>query len=451
MIPPHVDEAPAGQRGERPHIVVVGAGFAGYETARRLARTARGRARITIINPTDYFLYVPLLPEVATGTLEPRRVTVSLSGTLPGVRLVLGQVDGVDLGRRVVTYANPEGMWGSLGYDRLVLTVGSVNRLLPIPGVTRYAHGFRNLAEALYLRDTLVRQIELADGAQRDEALARTTFVVAGAGYTGTEVAAAGVLFTDALARQHPGLGGLRPRWLLLDVADRVLPGLDPRMSREAERVLTRRGVDVRTGVSVTEATGDGVHLSDGSFVRTRSLIWCVGVRPDPLVESLGLDTLHGRLCVDEYLGVPGHPEVVACGDAAAVPDLTRPGEVTAMTAQHAARQGRLAAHNVAASFGTAERRRYRHHDLGFVVDLGGRDAVANPLGVSLSGLPAKSVTRGYHLLSIRGNRIRVGSDWVLDTLLPRQAVQTGLVMAADVPLGDLPAGSAATTRGRTG
>ena len=418
-----------------PHIVIVGAGFAGHEAAHQLTRLARGRAQITIVNPTDYFLYVPLLPEVATGLLEPRRVTVSLTGTLPGVRLVLGAVDGIDLKARSVSYTNPEGMAGALRYDRLILTVGSVNKLLPVPGLTKYAHGFRGLPEALYLRDTLVRQLELADGAPPDESRARTTFVVVGAGYTGTEVAAAGVLFTEALAREHPGLGAVRPQWHLVDVADRVLPGLAPRMGQEAERVLRSRGVDVRTGVSVAEAVRDGVRLTDGSFLPTRTLIWCVGVRPDPLVEDLGLATVKGRLAVDEYLTVPGHPDVVACGDAAAVPDLTRPGEITAMTAQHAVRQGRAAAHIIAASYGQGERRPYKHHDLGFVVDLAGRDAVANPLGVQLSGLPAKAVTRGYHLLSIPGNRIRVGSDWLLDAVLPRQAVETGLVSSTAVPL----------------
>jgi NADH dehydrogenase len=429
----------------RPHVVVVGAGFAGHQAARRLTRLARGRARITIVNPTDYFLYAPLLPEVATGVLEPRRITVSLSGTLPGVRLVLGEVEGIDLARKVVAYTNPEAMAGTLGYDRLVLAAGSVNKLLPIPGVTRYAHGFRGLAEALYLRDTIIRQIELADGADAVEAGARTTFVVVGAGYTGTEVAAAGVLFTDALARQHPGLEPVRPRWMLLDLAERVLPGLDPRMSAGAASVLAGRGVDVRTGISVAEACADGVRLTDGSFVPTRTLIWCVGVRPDPLVAALGLETEHGRLVVDEYLTVPGHPEIVACGDAAAVPDLTRPGEITAMTAQHATRQGHAAAHAVAASYGDGEPKPYKHHDLGFVVDLAGRDAVANPLGLPLSGLPAKAVTRGYHLLSIPGNRIRVGSDWLLGAVLPRQAVQPGLVTGASVPLDSEPAGQAST------
>ena len=426
----------------RPHVVVVGAGFAGHQAAHRLSKLAAGRAHISVVNPTDYFLYAPLLPEVATGVLEPRRVAVSLSGTLPGVRLVLGDVDGIDLDRRVVSYTNPEGMAGTLGYDRLVLAVGSVNRLLPIPGVNRYAHGFRGLGEALYLRDTLIRQIELADGADDDEARARTTFVVAGAGYTGTEVAAAGVLFTEALARQHPGLGDVRPRWLLLDIADRVLPGLDERMSRDAAEVLRRRGIDVRLRMSVAQACPDGVRLSDGSFVPTRTLVWCVGVRPDPLVADLGLETHQGRLVVDEYLTVPGHPEVFACGDAAAVPDLTRPGEITAMTAQHAVRQGKAAASMVAASYGNGERRPYRHRDLGFVVDLAGREAVANPLGLPLAGLPAKAVTRGYHLLSIPGNRIRVGSDWLLGALLPRQAVQPGLVTAASVPLDTAPAPS---------
>src|SRR6266508_230563 len=321
----------------RQRVVIVGAGFAGFHAARSLARLSRltkGAAELVVVNSTDYFLYLPLLPEVAGGILDPRRVSV-------------------------------------------LLAIGSVNKLLPIPGVAEHAHGFRSIAEALYLRDQLVRQIELADASEDpEEREARCTFVVVGAGYTGTEVAAQGQLFTKEAARHRPGLREQRLRWLLVDLAPRVLPELDPRLSRTADRTLSKRGMEIRTGTSVKEATSEGVLLSDGEFVRTRSLVWCVGVRPDPLVERLGLPTERGRLLVNEYLNVPDHPELFACGDAA-----------------------------------------------------------ANPFGVPLSGLPAKAVTRGYHLLTIPANRPRIAADWVLDALLSRQTVQLGLVRRSAVPL----------------
>ncbi|MFE1046755.1 FAD-dependent oxidoreductase [Streptomyces olivaceus] len=420
----------------RPRIVIVGAGFAGYRTARTLSRLTRHQADITLLNPTDYFLYLPLLPQVAAGILEPRRVSVSLSGTLPHVRLVLGEADGIDLDGHTVHYSGPEGEEGTLPFDRLVLAAGSVNKLLPVPGVAEHAHGFRGLPEALYLRDHVTRQVELAAAAKdRAECAARCTFVVVGAGYTGTEVAAHGAMYTDAQVRRHPMRTGMRPRWMLLDVAPRVLPEMDERLSRTAERVLRQRGVDVRMGTSVKEATHDGVLLTDGSTVDTRTLVWCVGVRPDPLVESLGLPLERGRLLVDSHLRVPGRPEVFACGDVAAVPDLNQPGQYTPMTAQHAWRHGKVCAQNVAASLGVGRRRAYRHRDMGFVVDLGGAKAAANPLGLPMSGPAAGAVTRGYHLAAMPGNRVRVAADWLLDAVLPRQAVQLGLVRSWSVPL----------------
>ena len=419
----------------RPGIVIVGAGFAGYHTARTLSRLSRGRAEIALVNPMDFFLYLALLPEVAAGVLDSRRVAVSLPETLPDVRLILGEADRIDLDARRVGWADPEGRRGECGYDRLVLAVGSVNKQLPIPGVNEHAHGFRGISEALYLRDHMTRQIELAELTDDDgERAARTTFVVVGAGYTGTEVAAQGVLYTDILFARHPRLRA-RPRWLLLDLAERILPELDPRVSRTADAVLRVRRVDVRTGVSVREATRDGIVLTDGEVIATRSLIWCVGVRPDPLVDELGLKTERGRLVVDEYLTVPGHPEVYAVGDAAAVPDLTRPGELTPMTAQHAQRQGQRAAYNIVTSYGQGRRRPYKHHDLGFLVDLGGTQAAANPVGLPVGGLPAKVVTRGYHLLALPGNRIRTAADWLLDAALSRQVVQLGLVPPTAVRL----------------
>ncbi|MGW3965688.1 NAD(P)/FAD-dependent oxidoreductase [Amycolatopsis sp. NPDC005003] len=417
-------------------VVIVGGGFAGYHAAKSLRKAAGEDVEVVVLNPTDYFLYLPLLPEVAAGILDPRRIAVSIPETLRGVRLVLGMATGVDFEARHVTYTDPEDNEHRIGYDRLVLAVGSVNKLLPIPGVPECAHGFRGIPEALYLRDHITRQIELAaaadDPAERD---ARCTFVVVGAGYTGTEVAAQGPAFTAALAARHPELAGQRIRWLLLDVAERVLPELDGRLGRTADEVLRARGVEVLMKTSVDHADAKGVTLTNGDAVATRTLVWCVGVRPDPLVADLGLQTAKGRLVVTEQLNVPGRDDVFACGDAAAVPDLTRPGQYTAMTAQHAERQGKLAGRNVAASLGYGRRGTYRHHDLGFVVDLGAGAAAANPLHVPLSGRPAKAVTRGYHLMAMPGNRVRTAADWALEALTGRQTVQLGLVRSGAVPL----------------
>ncbi|MGW4942028.1 NAD(P)/FAD-dependent oxidoreductase [Actinoplanes sp. NPDC004185] len=355
-------------------IVIVGAGFAGYHAARRLAKRLRGTTRITVLNPTDYFLYPPLLPEVAGGVLEPRPVTVPLADTLSGVRIVLGQATGIDPSQRRMVYRDPEGRDGELRYDRLLLTVGSVNKLLPVPGVADNAHGFRGLPEALYLRDHLIRQVEMAaasdDPAERQ---ARCTVIVVGAGYTGTEVTAQGQLLTAQVAARHPRLAEVRPRWLLVDQGERILAHLDRRLSDAATRTLRERGAEIRTGTSIAEATAAGVHLDDGTFVASRTLVRCVGVRPDPLVETIGLPTDQGRLVVDAGLG--------------------------------------------------------------FAVDLGGRAAAANPLGVALTGLPALAVTRGYHLAALPANHVRTTAAWLFAAAGRRPDTQLGLVPGAAVPL----------------
>jgi NADH:ubiquinone reductase (H+-translocating) len=417
-------------------VVIVGAGFAGFNAAREMSRLVGGTTEIVVINSTDYFLYLPLMPQAAGGLVEPAHIRVSLPGRLRKTRFVLGSVQHVDAARKTVSWAGPEGAAGQVGYDRVILTAGSVNKLLPIPGIADYAHGFRSIAEAMYLRDHIIRQLELAAVASDPgERTARCTFVVVGGGYTGTEVTAFGQLMTTRLARTLPGLAGQQIRWMLLDNGPRLLSGLDERLSKTAGRVLRRRGVEVLTGESVAEASDGYVQLTTGEKVLTRSLIWCVGVRADPLVDGLDLATDHGRLVVDEFMAVPGAPDIYACGDCAAVPDLTRPGQVCGMTAQHAQRQGKQVARNVAASLGTGQAKPYRHRDLGFVVDLGGLAAAANPLHIPLSGPAANVVTRGYHLQAMAGNRLRIVTDWTLNTVTSPEATSLSVISAESVPL----------------
>ena len=244
-------------------------------------------------------------------------------------------------------------------------------------------------------------------------------------------------LFSKGALANYPGLEPGELRWMLLDVAPRVLPELGEHLGEVALGLLRQRGVEIRLQTSIEEANEEHLKLSDGTTVPTHTLVWCAGVAASPLVATLGLPLDRGRLVVNERLFVAGRPDVFALGDCAAVPDLARPGNVTPPTAQHATRQGRTAARNVASSLGHGRSKEYRHKDLGLVVDLGGKEAAAKPLGVAMSGIAAKAVTRAYHLYALPSTpqRLRVGLDWALDALLSRPLVQLGLVREEDAPL----------------
>ncbi len=416
----------------RPRVLVVGSGFAGFHCMRRLEKhLPADAADLVLASSADYLLYSPLLPNVASGVVESRHIAVGLHSALRRARVLLGHVVAVDVAGHTATLRRVDGSTTELSWDRLVLTPGGVTRTFDIPGVATHGLGLKTLAEAAYLRDHVLRELESADAAD-DPARRQTccTFVVVGAGYSGTETAAQMQLVTSRAAADYPRLRPEMMRWVLVDQAPRVLPELGQRLGDDAMKVLRRRGVEVRLGTTVEEATADGVRLSDGETIPTHTLVWCTGVTPSPLIKTLGLPTERGRLVVGADLRVPGAPGVFAFGDAAAVPDLTTPGKLTGQTAQHAQRQGKTAARNVAASLGFGKAVDYRHHDLGFAVDLGGFDAVASPFGVALGGLPGLVATRGYHLLALpaAGNRIRVSLDWLLDWAMRPQLAQLGFL-----------------------
>jgi NADH dehydrogenase len=413
-------------------VVIVGSGFAGFQCARSLRKRLRKHREpvdITIISPVDYMLYTPLLPDVAGGVVDARFVTIPLAGSLKGVAQVRGRVDSVDADRRTVTYVDPENASKELHWDRLVLTPGSVTRLFDIPGLATHARGLKTPAEALYLRDHLLEQLELASrDTDEQSARARRTVVVVGASYSGTELVAQLRALTDAAAASL-GFEPTDAKFLLLDTAEQVMPEVGAKLGDRALSVLRRRGIDVRLGTTLKEVNADSVVLSDDSRIGTHTVAWVTGVTGAPLIQNLPWRTEKGRLVVTPRLQLPDRTDVFAAGDAAAIPDLTQPGRITPPTAQHAIRQGKVLARNVAASLGCGTPHDYRHRNMGLVVDLGPGYAVANPLKVSLSGYPAKLVTRAYHLHAIPRvvNRWAVAMSYLTDAVFDRSVVSVGL------------------------
>ena len=422
----------------RPHVVIAGAGFAGFFTARGLEKKLPpGVADVTLVSATDHLCYSPLLPEVAAGRLEPRRIAVPLHASLHRTRIVQGVVSEVDLEGRGVTVIRPHDQEEHLDYDRLAITVGSVTRTFDTPGLMTYAKGMKNLAEAAYMRDHVLRQLQIADATDDlEERAARCTFVAVGAGYAGTESAAQLHLMCLQSLEQFPRLKRSDLHWILVDAAEKVLPELGDKLGDKALKMVRARGMDVRLGVTLEDIRADGVTTSEGDEIPTYTVMWCAGVAAAPLVGELGLPTTKGRLDVDAAMRVPGHEGVFAAGDAAAVPDLSKdPGEdgehpVCPPTAQHAQRQGNRLAKNIAASLGHGEVQDYVHHDLGLVADMGNTASVAKPLGLELTGALAKVITKSYHLFALpsMASRVRVAADWGVGWVSHPPVTQTGFV-----------------------
>ncbi|HKE98057.1 MAG TPA: NAD(P)/FAD-dependent oxidoreductase [Actinomycetes bacterium] len=403
---------------EQARVLVVGGGFGGVHCARRLERLLGGRAQLTIVNPENYMLFTPLLPEAAAGTIQPRHVGVPLRRVLRRTRVVVGEAIGVDLEGRTVTVRPPEGPERLLGWDRLVLAPGSVSRRFPIPGLDEHAYGFKTLAEGIHVRNHVLRMLELADATDDEaERRMRCTFAVVGAGYAGTELIAELQALVRRALPNYPRLGERDLRWLLIDVAPQVLPELGGDLGERALAVLRRRGIEIRLSTTVEKISADWIELSGGERIPVKTLVWTAGIATDPLIAPTGLPTdERGRVRCDAYTRVEGHRDVYAVGDAAAIPDPAHPGRAAPPTAQHAQREGRACARNVAASLGVGEPRPFHFRGLGLLVNLAGRQGVGRVLGVPVSGLVGWVFARGYHLLALPtlGRRMRVAIDWLI-------------------------------------
>lgn len=413
-------------------VVIAGGGFGGLYAARRLERLLpRHSALVTLVADANFLLYTPLLPGAASGTLEPRHVVVPLREELDCTDIRVGTVTGADPAARRLDYLTPDGREISLEYDQLVVALGSVSRVLPVPGLAEHGIGFKALSEAIALRNRALMNLEIAEAIETPEARAPwLSFVFVGAGYAGLEGIAELQDYVADVIDRYPRCRLDGARWTLVEAGERIMPEIDRGLAEFAARELRGRGIDIRTSTTLDAVTEDTATLSTGEEIPCRTLVWTAGVRPAPVIAKLGLPLdERGRIVTDEYLRVPSHDGVWAIGDAAAVPDPAANGQrPTPPTAQHALRQGRLAGTNVAAALGHGNPKKFTYKTLGVFVDMGRHQAVAEMLGIRIRGFPAWFAARTYHLASMPGTirRLRLTIDWTVGLFFGRGAPELG-------------------------
>ncbi|MFI1398224.1 NAD(P)/FAD-dependent oxidoreductase [Streptomyces sp. NPDC020681] len=403
----------------KPHVVIVGGGFGGVGAARELdRRIGRGLdAHVTLISDSNFLLFTPLLVGVASSTVEARHVSAPVRAGLDHVNFLHGRVARIDpQTRNAYVSAGREGML-RVPYDQLVLAVGAVPYYFDLPGVGEHAFPLKSIEDATRLRNHVLGALERADlEPDPAEQVRLLTFVVAGGGFAGTELAAELFDLVHDVLHLYPRLHGLEPRFVIVHPGERLLPELTASLGLYAQRKLGGRGIEVRLGVRVATATAQDITLTSGETIPTRTLAWTAGNRPNPLVQQV----MPPPLTVEATMQVPGVHGLWALGDCVKIPDPT--GGVYPPTAQHALREGKAVAGNIAAVLGGRRPSPFRFGGLGVLVSLGHRTAAGEIFGRRVSGFLAWALWRSVYLSKLPSveKRLRVMADWALDLAFPR-------------------------------
>jgi NADH dehydrogenase len=412
-----------------PRILIIGGGYVGMYTALRLAKKLReGEAMVTVIDPRSYMTYQPFLPEAAAGSIQPRHVVVPLRRVLRGAEIVTGMVTRLDHPRRVAVVQPLEGSPYELAYDQVVVAVGSVSRTLPIPGLAEAGIGFKNVEEAIQLRNRVIECLDIAEST-RDEDIRRRNlnFVVVGGGYAGIEALGELEDMARYATRYYRTITGNDMRWVLVEASDRILPEVGEDMGRYTLEQLRERGIECYLQTRLESCVGGQVRLSNGTELPSETIVWTAGVKPNPLVAATGfaLDE-RSRIIGTARLAVHGATGAWVSGDSAAIPDLTGPpGALCTPSAQHAVRQAKVLADNVVATLRGFEPRQYSHKHAGSVASLGLYKGVAQVYGIKLKGFPAWFMHRTYHMSRVPtlARKLQVLVDWTQAFFFRREIV----------------------------
>jgi NADH dehydrogenase len=414
---------------DKQRIVIVGGGFAGTAIALRLEKLFRRdkSIEISLIDAENFFTFTPLLPEVPSGSIQPKHIVFPLRALLRRTQVRQATVKAIDLERRTVTAAHC-GACGddTIGFDHLVLALGSVPNYFGLTGVAENSLTIKSLADATALHAHVIDKLEHAD-LQSDPLVRRRllSFVVAGGGFAGVETLAEINDFVRGAGRFYPRVAPADIRVVLIHSGDRILPEVSRSLSEYALRKLRSRGVEVLLKSRVKSCSASRVQLEDGSVIDAHTFVWAAGTAPSPLLDLVDVPrNKAGRVEVDATMAVKDVPHVWAVGDSAAIPDVVT-GGLCPPTAQYALRQGRRLAENVAAEIRGEAVKPFKFKALGLLAGLGRRSAVAEVFGMRFSGFAAWWLWRTVYLLKLPGfeRKLRVALDWTLDLFFPRDIV----------------------------
>ena len=426
---------------EKKRIVILGGGFAGMRTAECLEQQLRRDPAVSIalVSDTNALLFTPMLAEVAGGSLEPSHISTPLRSSLHRTEFIRGRVDTVDLeARRVIldTDHTPSGSTSrrEIPYDQLVLALGSVSNYLGMANIEKLAFNFKSLLDAIRIRNHVIEMFERADR-EPDPTLRHNllTFVIAGGGFAGVELAGALNDFTHGILADYPNLHREDLGVVLVHAGGRILPELSESLARYAQGRMEARGVTFRLNTRLIDAHPGVVSLSEGE-IRTHTLVWTAGTAPNSLLKSLPVEKdKRGALIVGNTLALRSRPGVWALGDCAAVTDA-RSGKPCPPTAQFAVREAEVLAKNICAELRGGPRESFHFDSLGALCVVGHQTACAElaiPFvknkSVRFSGLFAWLLWRGIYVSKLPGleRKIRVLVDWTIELFFPRDIVQT--------------------------
>jgi len=415
--------------GEKTRIVILGGGFAGLHAAMHLDDTlARDPdVEITLVNRDNFFLFTPMLHEVAASDLDLTNIVNPIRKLLKRVSFFAGEVESIDLEQKVVSVSHGfDHHHHELTYDHLVIGLGSITNFFNLPGLEQRALTMKSLGDAIQLRNRLIAHLEEAStecSANVRQPL--LTFVVAGGGFAGVETIAGINDFLREAVRFYPTLSESMLRVVLVHPGNVILPELGEKLGGYAEKKLAARGVEILVNTRVSGITNHSVELSSGKIIESKALIWTAGTSPNPALDALPCKKERGRLKVDEMLRIPGWPGVWALGDCALVPD-GKTGQYHPPTAQHALREGKTLAKNLIATVRGGALKPFSFSTIGQLAAIGRRTGVANILGINFSGFPAWWMWRTIYLSKLPRfeKKLRVALDWTLDLLFTKDLVQ---------------------------